>query len=92
MASFSRVTDSAGFHSQLGAVTTVVVIIFYSIDSLNDEIAKLKKTLEFEKASRKQQLANLQSVYKATQAELKDVSKRFLEEQRRSHKVTCSKD
>ena len=55
-----------------------------SIDSLNDEIAKLKKTLEFEKASRKQQLATLQSVHKQTQAELEEASKRFLEEQKRS--------
>ena len=55
-----------------------------SIDSLNDEIAKLKKTLEFEKASRKQQLANLQAVNKAVTEQLKAVSEQFARERKRS--------
>ena len=51
-----------------------------SVDSLNAEIAKLKKTLEFEEASRKQQLANLQSSYKA-------LSDRFLGLQKSSQQT-----
>ena len=48
-----------------------------SIDSLKDETAKLEKTLEFEKASRSQQLANLQSINLVSQSELRDKNSQF---------------
>ena len=56
-----------------------------SIDSLNNEIANLKKTREFEKASWKKQLADLYSINEVAQLQLEDVSERFSEEQRRFH-------
>ena len=56
-----------------------------SIDSLNAEIAKLRKTRELENASWKQRLADLYSVNKAVTEQFKAVSEQFAEEKRRSH-------
>ena len=55
-----------------------------SIDSLKDIRAKLEKTLEFEKASRAQQLANLQSLNLQTQSQLEDKVNQFNEVQKTS--------
>ena len=53
-----------------------------SIDSLKDTTAKLETTLEFEKASRSQQLAQLQSLNLQTREQLEEKSKQFNEEQK----------
>ena len=51
-----------------------------SIDSLKDTTAKLEKTLQFEKASRAQQLSNLQSLNRENKDELDKASKNLLKE------------
>ena len=58
-----------------------------SIDSLKSELTKLKKTLEFEKVSRAQQLSNLQSMSVRTQAKLKEKTRQYNEEQKKSQTI-----
>ena len=53
-----------------------------SIDSLKDIRAQLKKDLELEKASRAQQLANLQSLNQQTRSQLEEKATQFNEEQK----------
>lgn len=55
-----------------------------SIDSLKDTTVKLEKTLEFEKASRAQQLTNLQTLNKQNQSQLEEISQQFNEVQKTS--------
>ena len=56
-----------------------------SIDSLKDTTAKLEKTLEFEKASRAQQLSNLQSLNKENRDKYEAISKKFIQQQQISN-------